>query len=508
MDPKTQAQNYGPQPVPPQPNPVRNPLTDQVAGIADALDRIDPEEAYLIDSIGQNVSKRASSDSLADLAYQGMDIAQMRSTVAAAKAAEDAMRFAEQSMNLSDQEFEMAMGELEQEMGGGGQVPGQSDLEMPSHLEMGASAVMSVLDPTNAYAYGAAPFNVSEQRRQEKDQRRMLQFQVDEKRRGERINLLEKKLELADRRRQIASKTYQDLIQQAQERGDKQTASALVWVKEFAESKSESSMDDAVDVLKRQFPKWAPDGVAIARKRKEFRDIKKIEEDAAKEKADQAKSVNDDKIVQDTMAPINARLQPGGMGISEIDAPLLEADIQQAAKDSGIPRWRFGPPVRPYAGQQEQNRIADKPMDAAKLKGQNLANEKLEVEIERLRKSPPKDKAEKAKRIADYGPKIALAKAATDAHYRDTPKPKGMDLSGMKKWLDEGQNLLEAEWKLVAKKRFESEGQYPSFDEWMGQQTKRFGMMPRSIGKPPPQQPRKKGEIRPLQLPPGAARVG
>lgn len=197
QDPRTDPQQYGP----PQPQPVRQPLTDQVEPLRQALQNMDPEMAYLVDSVGSTVGRRSNADVAMKAALtDGATVKSLREQVQAADAAEAALKAAEESMTLDDSTFDKLLGQLDQETNQMPQVPQRGAFEQPSHLEQGIAAFTSLGTPEHAFDIGAVPYQVSAMRREEQYGYAQDRYKSQLQGREDRLQLLKLRLTEQNRR--------------------------------------------------------------------------------------------------------------------------------------------------------------------------------------------------------------------------------------------------------------------------------------------------------------------
>jgi hypothetical protein len=490
QDPRTNPQNYGPDQAglgdtamaPVGPPLTRQPVTDLTAVYKDALDSLDPEEAYFLDSVAKGHQKRASTNVLLDAAMAGESLDSIRGQVQAAEASEKALRLAEESMGLSDQEFNEVLAQLQGEMGAMPMMPERGQIQQPDRLSQGLAAILSLASPQHAFSIGAVPYQEMARRRDE-------QYQLDVQRYGqamanrkENLELLEMRLKIAEQRRREAVETLQQESARAYQRGEQRRAQALQARSGIYDAKTEAELDDRIRVMREQFPsEFLPAKEVIEGLRKELKAgaeavTQKAKFDQEKEAADREATVLDD-----FRNWVNSQY-PAGVTIGPDEVKAIAAEAKRMAEETGVKLSKFPAygerkaPATESQKFQEQRYQDEAPDRAQRARNAVLEGEIKEVDLKRKKEALERElgadnsasgKARK-KQIGTLTTKIENAKIALDQHLNQGVPD---DEKGKAGYFAKVRELFIDEYTIVAKKRELAGGKAPTAQEYF---TERF----------------------------------
>lgn len=516
QDPRINPQSYGPEQAgltgqggqdaaisPPGPPLTRAPMTDLTSVYKDALDALDPEEAYFLDSLAIGHQKRQSTNVLLDAAMSGETIESIRGQVQAAEASEKALKLAEQSMGLSDDEFNQVLAQLQGEMGTMPNLPERGQIEQPDRLSQGLAAVLSLASPQHAFSIGAVPYQEMARRREEAYQMDVQRYGQAMAKRKEGLEMLELRLKVADQRRREAAETLQQEAQRAFQRGEQRRGQALQARSQIYDAKTEAELDDRLRMMRENYPpEYVPDRAVIDGLRKEI----KAREQGASEKAkfEQEKEVKDREaaVVDDFRSWVNSQY-PAGVSIGPDEVKFIQSEAKRMAEETGVKLAKFptyGERTAPATASQafqEQRYNDEAPERAQRARNAVLEGEIKEVDLKRKREALDKElqgdnsdsgKAKK-KQISTLTTKIETARLTLD-QLLNQPMP--ADEEAKAKHVAKIRELFIDEYTIVSKKRELAGGKAPTpqayFSERFPQLGNLFGPIAgggkTSVGKP------------------------
>lgn len=347
-DPRTDPNSYGPpqqgqvqpstMPVPNAQPPVK---LDIGPKITQALDAATPEELHFARSIAGASKNRSSFDTVMDAAFTGQGPDDLREYAQAEEAANSAMELAKESMKMSQKEFDSLLQSLDSEVGQSPDMPVKGTPNMPSDQLLALAGGLALADPRHGFDILAQPFLYELAQTDQRYAQDQLKFQVYNKRRDEKIGLIQSKLEGAARRQDAAAKEFYRLSEDAAKRGDQRRAKGFEQLHNFAAAKTETELDSAVSVLQSYFPEMAPSPVEIAGARKRIQDELRAEAEKDKLTQDKAKWDTQEKIVDNRRADLLAAF-PQGASITKEQSDAFNketAEIRKQHPEIDAGRW-------------------------------------------------------------------------------------------------------------------------------------------------------------------------
>ena len=469
---------YGPQ----GPELTRQPATDVVEPMRQALSDISPEESYVIDSVGKAVGKSTSAGLLLKHAMQtGETTESIRKTIEAADASEMALELAEVSIaqGIDDDEFERLLAQMGQEGQNMPGIPQRGQQKMPGHLEQGLAALLSLGTPEHAFSIGAVPYQNEARKVEEQYQHDVQAYGQEMAKRSERINMLEMRMKFAHQKRQETAETVRRLADEAYKRGETKKAHGLTLRGQLYDAENATELDDRIKTMREQgYAEFVPDAKTISGLKLQFTNAQKTLEDKAKLDADKAEISRIDKGVDDYRASVALYTQ--GAHITPAMVAQLEKDRQTFAKENNIPLHRLPKPMeRTIASndlaerkfKQEGDRYDDNQWarDAERIEKQldiDWKRERLAKEIAGVGAKDPA-KIAKRKKISSLDTKVETARLELDKHlHQELPT----DPEERAKYDKRIRDLVTDEYTIVAAKRKLLGGKVPTFGEYLKEQ--------------------------------------
>lgn len=452
------------------PEPVRRPMMDTMAPLADALQNLDPEMAYVLDQVGKGVQRQQGSELLFDAAKSGETVESLQGQVKAAQASDSALKLAEQSLQVSDQEFEQILAQIQGEARP--EMPTMEQPQSPNRIAQILAAGLSIADPKNAFAYGAAPFQMEQAQRQQRYQENAQRYGEQMAARAEKMDFLEVKLRMAEKRRAEASEEVRRLADEAFKRGEKMKSEALSVRARIYDSKTTAEVDDLLKVMRENYPpeflpaKETIDGLKSSIKAAQDADIQKAKFQADKEEGDRVAGVLDD-----FRAWVLAQY-PSGVSIGPAEVKIINDEAKRISKEHNVPLAKFNQYYERTAPATQNADLAERRYEEAEDM-RNIALDIKKVELDQkkatlekaLAAEPVEGAGKKAKRkqIGSLTTKAENAKLALDQHLNQSPKED--DAGGAEYWR-RARELLIDEYTIVAKKRQMAGGKVPTILEY------------------------------------------
>jgi hypothetical protein len=457
------------------PMAVNQPYRDMTRPLEDALSNLEPEVAYLINTVGSGVQRGDSTRLLLDQAAKGETVDSMRSQVNAARASDEALRLAEESLNLSDSEFNQLMEELRGEVEGRPVMPRTEEPESPSTLEQIISAGLSLAMPNQAFKIGAVPYEVAKQRRDEQYQVNVQRYGDQMARRAERIDLLENRVRIAETRRREAAENVRRLADDAAKQGQVEKANALNMRSKIYDAKTPEEIDDIMRIMRENFPpQYLPDRSVVDGLKSQLKAATQGETEKLQFQKDKESADREAAVLDDFRSWVDSNY-PSGVSLGKEEVKIINAERQRWAKEHNVPLSKF--PVyseRTAPATEGLNFSKERYDDGEELRKlivdeKKLGIEKKKADLEKeVKASTPEEQGKKARRkqLSSLETKIDNARIAFEQHLQRGP---GDDQEAYtKKMLD----LFVNEYVLVSKKRQLAGGKAPSLMEFYRE---RFG---------------------------------
>ncbi len=479
---RTNPNSYGPDPSRMLgPQLTRQPLSDTVQPIQEALDSLAPEEAYLIDSLGQGAKRTVNSQLIHDMAMSGETTDTMRAQVQAAKASDQALSMAEQSMNLGDDEFEKIFAQLQSEMGSTPAVPERGPMQAPGHLEQGLAALMSLANPRYAYDIASVPYQNQARIREENYQTAVQKYGQEMAKRGDRIQMLELRMKYAENKRQEAVEVARRAADDAYKRGEARRAEGLQMRGNLYDSKSVSELEDRVKLMRENHPEFLPSSEVISGLKKQFTDAEQAAQEKIKFQAEKEETDRVAGVLDDFRSWVGVNF-PTGVSLGKSELKNISEEAKAWAEQHGVPLAKF-PKFYERASVAEENlqvrkdefkRNDERYDEEAELR--NLTKQIKETELKQKQENLKKtlagetasDPAKKAKRkqIGSLDTKIETARITVEQKLnQNTPT----DPDERVKYFKSITDALSDEYVLVNRKRELVGGKTMNFQQYLAE---------------------------------------